>query len=413
MNHIGSPTIPPKALLGAALLGIAINASAVEPMPINKGGAIQFIPTIDLSQGYDDNIDEAPTGEEESSNVTKVVPTFLLAAQERQNRYQFRYTPELQLYSHESDDNRVNHNAALTSRMSFNTRNALNTGLRFARNQEAITATNRRFDETDGDINNRLTVDGTYQFGADKARGQIEVNAKFLANRYANNKVGGSNNQSREYNNPTLDLTYFWRVAPKTRVLLEGRYSSYDYQWNESQLDSNTMSSFVGVAWDATAKTQGSVRVGREEKSFDSSSKTDTDLTAWDAEISWEPMARSRIQLSTSNRFEEGSEESPGVAFEETIEQTTYSIRWQHDWDERVQTNVGMSVRDKDYLGGSNDGRNDQTETVSLGITYSVRRWLDLGFEAQFKNNDSDNPGSSFDASYDRNNYFFTITMSL
>lgn len=405
--------IATNSLASAALLAVAANASAVEPMPLNSDGPIQFIPTVKISQGYDDNIDEAPSGREESSNVTKVAPTFLFVAQERQNRYQFRYTPELQIYSHDSDDNRVNHNAALTSRTVFDARNSLRAGLRFTRNQEAISATNRRFNEDEGDINDRLTLDGTYLFGAENARGQVELKARYLANRYDNHTVGGSNNQSREYNSPRIGATYFWRVAPKTRVLVEGRYTDFDYQWSESRLDSNTVSGFVGLTWDATAKTTGSVRVGREEKSFDDASKTDTDLTAWEAQVTWEPMTRSSVRLATSNRFEEGSESSPGVAFEEAIEQTSYSIRWQHDWDQRISTSVGFSVREKDYLGGSNDGRSDQTDTFSVGISYSVRRWLDVGFEAQFKENDSDNPNSDIDASYDRNSYFLTVTMSL
>lgn len=405
--------IAANALAGAALLALATNASAVEPMPLNSDGPIKFVPTVKVSQGYDDNVDEAPSGQEESSNITKVAPTFLFAAQERQNKYQFRYTPELQIYSHDSDDDRVNHNAALTSRTVFDARNSLRAGLRFVENQETLTATNRQFNESEGDINDRLTVDGTYLFGADNAQGQIELKGRYLANRYDNHLVGGSNNQSREYNSPRLGATFFWRVAPKTRALIEARYADFDYQWSESRLDSDTLSGFVGLTWDATAKTTGSVRVGQEEKSFDDAGKTDTDLTAWEAQVTWEPTTRSSVQLATTNRFEEGSESDPGVAFEDTIEQTTYSIRWDHDWDERIQTNVGFSVRDKDYLGGSNDQRNDQIETLSLGVSYSVRRWLDVGFETQFKENDSDNPNSNFDASYDRNTYFLTVTMSL
>ena len=395
-------------------------AAAVDPMPLNSDGPVDFIPTVRVSQGYDDNIDEAPDGSEESSNVTKIAPSFLFQAQERANRYQFRYAPSLQLYSHDSDDNRVNHNAALTSRTVFNARNRLNLSLRGVRNTATLSETNRATlddadptnDETEGDINERITLNGTYRYGAQDAQGNLAFNAGFVSNRYANNLTeDGSNNQSEEYDSPRFGATFFWRVAPKTQLLFEGRYADFDYTWAESTLDSTNLSALIGARWQATGKTSGSVRFGRQEKDFDDVSKTDEDITSWEAQITWRPASYSTIRLSTANTLEEGSESATNTVREETIEQTSYSVRWQHQWDDRVSSNVGYSLRDKDYLGAGsdNEGRTDETTTLSLGLTYNLRRWLDLGFEARFKENDSN--GTT--ASYDRNTYFLTATVSL
>ena len=153
--------------------------------------------------------------------------------------------------------------------------------------------------------------------------------------------------------------------------------------------------------------------MGQEDKSFDDAAKEDTDITAWEAQVTWEPMKRTSIKLSTSNRFEEGSESSPGVAFEETIEQTQYDIRWNHNWNERIRSDVGLSLRDKAYLGGANDGRNDELQILSLGMSYSLRRRLEIGLEAQFRQNDSDTPAAQVNANYNRDTYFLTVTISL
>ncbi|MBY5267732.1 outer membrane beta-barrel protein [Spiribacter salinus] len=395
--------------LAIAAAGTMSTAQAVEPMPYNDG-PIKFIPSVKLSQGYDDNVDERPD-DEESSNVTKVAPTFLFRAEERRNRYQFRYTPSLERYSHDSDDNRVNHRAAANSRMVFDARNRLDLGLNARRNQATLTSTNVDNEEDEGDINERFDLNGTYRFGAAAARGQFELDAGYVWNRYANHLEGGSNNQSEEYDSPRVGATFFWRVAPKTQLLIEGRYQDYDYTWDESTLDSTNMSAFVGATWRATAKTSGSVRVGQQDKEFDEAGKVDEDTTSWEAEVTWRPMNRSTVQVSTSNTLEEGSEGAAGEAFEETVEQTEYALSWSHDWDERVSSNVRLSFRDKDYLGADivNDDRNDELTTASVGVSYAVERWLDVGIETRFKENDSTNE----DAEYDRNTYFLTATLSL
>ena len=396
-----------SALLLAAALGTAAStAGAVDPMPVNDNGPVDFIPTLKVSQGYDDNIEETPDNEE-SSNVTKVAPTFLLRAQERANRYQVRYTPTFQRYSHDSDDNRVNHFATATSRLILDARNRVNLGLNARRNQATLSETNRDFNEDEGDINERYTLDGTYTFGARGAKGQLEIDGAYVWNRYSNNLTSGSNNQSEEYNSPRAGATFLWRVAPRTQLLVEGRYADFDYTWSESTLDSTNVSALVGARWQATAKTSGSLRVGREDKDFDDAGKDDTDANRWEAQVNWRPAAHSRVRLKTANALEEGSQvEGAG---ENTIEQTSYNLRWDYDWDGQVSSNVGYRFRDKDYIGGGNDGRNDELHTVSVGVSYSFRRWLDFGFETRFKDNDSNQDAQR----YDRNTYFLTATLSL
>jgi hypothetical protein len=398
-----------SALVLAAALGtIAGAANAVDPMPVNQDGPVDFIPTLKVSQGYNDNIDQAPD-DKESSNVTKIAPTFLLRAQERENRYQLRYTPTFQRYSHDSDDNRVNHFATATGRLTLDARNRVNLGLNARRYQAALSDTNRTFGESEGGINERYTLDGTYTFGADGAQGGIELDGSYVWNRYSNNLVGGSNNRSEEYNSPRAGATFLWLVAPRTQLLIEGRYADFDYTWSGSDLDSTNLSALVGARWQATAKTSGSVRVGQEDKDFDDAGKEDTDVTRWQAQVNWRPVPHSQVRLNTANSLEEGSQSESPSSGENTIEQTTYGLSWDYDWDDQVSSNVAYSFRDKDYIGGGSDGRNDELHTVSVGVRYSFRRWLDFGVETRFKDNDSSLDG----ANYDRNTYFLTATLSL
>ena len=393
-----------SALLLAAALGTAAStAGAVDPMPINDDGPVDFIPTLKVSQGYDDNVSETKSGE--GSNVTQVAPTFLLRAQERANRYQFRYTPTFERYSHDSDDNRVNHFATANSRLIFNARNRVNLGLSARRNQQTIGESERQTSQVDeGDINERLTLDGTYTFGARGAKGQIELAGGYLWNRYDNNP---NLTEDQEYDSPRAGATFLWRVAPRTQLLVEGRYADFNYtNGDPRERDSQNLSALVGARWQATAKTSGSVRVGREDKDFDDADNDDTDANRWEAQVNWRPAPHSRVRLNTGNSIKEADSGT-----EEAIEQTIYGLSWDYDWDGQVSSNISYRFRDKDYIDsdGSTDDRNDELHTVSVGVSYSFRRWLDFGFETRFKDNDS----TEGPQSYDQNTYFLTATLSL
>ena len=408
-----------RQLLVASVM-VSGSALALDPAPVNRGSPIEFVPTLSLSQGYDDNINQDPAGDEESSNVTRIWPNFLLRAQSRANRYQFSYRPRIFLYSHESDDNRADHLLNGRAQWEFNGRNRLRLSTDASRTQAILNDTNRTAGEDEGDINEKLSLDAIHTFGAQDARGQLEFRAGHLWNRYANNLTTveteegrvGSNKQSKEYDSLRLGTTFFLRVAPKTRALVEGRYESFDYLWAPSTLDSENIGARVGLTWQATAKTSGSVRIGRLEKDFDDAAKADEQITDWQAQLSWNPVEHATFRLQTQNSLEEGGESSEAVVTEEAIEQTRWSINWEHAWDERWKSTLGYSIADRDYLAstGDNVGRVDETTTLSLKLDYEIQRWLAFGFEVQVKDKDSSRGPAS---SYEQNTYFFTVNVSL
>ena len=403
---------PAAWALAATALGVATSVHAIDPQPLNADGPIDFIPTLSISQGYDDNFEENPDGEERSSNITRVAPTFLFQAQERQNRYQFRYAPTAEFYSADSDNDRINHRAALTSRLVFDARNRVNLGLNARRSEQTVSQANRDADQ-DGDINQRVEATGRYRFGASGAQGQLQLDLAYLANRYRNNLDAGPERRLDEFDRARIGVTYFWRVAPRTQVLVEGRYADFDYQDRDSDRDGESVAAFVGTAWQATAATRGSVRVGRTERSFDAGTRSDEETNTWEATVTWEPVDRARVRLTTRRTLEEGNEISDELGFiesvEDTVDQSLYRVSWRHQWDDRITSNLSYELRDRDFIGGTNDGENDEITTWTVGVTYEVERWLDVGVRARIKENDSTRDRSS----YDRNSIFLTANVSL
>jgi len=389
-----------SSLVALSLIG-ADGALAVQPQPVDLG-PIDFIPTAQVYLGYDDNIEQAPAGEERSSTVTNLRATLRLRAQERRNVYDIAYLPEFFQYWSYGNQNRFNNTLRFQSNTVFNSRSRLRMRASWSRLEDIQDDTNRRFDES-GNIRNNYNLTGIYRYGADSAKGQIEFQGGYRWNRYENNLTGGSNNRDREYDSPQARGTFYWRVAPKTRALFEFRYAHFDYLWSESTLNSQNFSYLVGATWRATGKTEGTAKIGYEEKRYDDADKDNTSTTAWDVGVTWRPSIRSVIRLRTQSTIDEGS------SFEDSIGSARYVLTWNQDWRNRFSTDTIVSYRTQDYQGGFNNNRTDDTLTLGAGFRYAFRRWFDVGLDYRFKQQDS----TSDAAKYDRNRVFLTFDLSL
>jgi polysaccharide biosynthesis protein VpsM len=388
--------------LSAVATGIIFvgQANAIEPQPIDLGG-VGLVPTLKISETYDDNIWEAADGgEKPSSWVTVVEPSLTLAARDRLNTYQLNYRLSNSTFHSSHEDDHTDHFLRADSHMEFSARSRLDLNAGYSKQQDTRDSTNRDFDEI-GNKYHSTNVGGLYGFGAETAKMQLELGANQEWRKYDNNRDSGSFTQTKDRDTLSLVTTGYYRVAPKTRLLAEIQYNDYDYDTNT--LDSEGYRYLVGATWDATAKTTGTVKVGFEEKDFADPAKNDPDNSTWELGVTWSPLTYSRVMLNTSSRAEEGS------STENFVDTSSYGISWEHDLTDRITSNLGYSFTDKEYEGGSNGGRNDELDSYNLGVNYKMRRWLDLGVGYSYK----DNSSTDADSAFDRNQVFFNVTASL
>ena len=229
---------------------------------------------------------------------------------------------------------------------------------------------------------------GVYTFGAEAARTQVEFGANYDELRYDNSKryaSGARINSEKERDATALRSTVFYEIAPKTKLLVEGRYTEYDYQNKNldgrDKLDSKNKGALVGVTWDATAKTSGSFKIGRERKSFDSSDY-------------------STFELNTRQGFDEGDDGASAIKTQST------RLGWKHYWLDRVYSNASYTRTDRKY---QDIKREDNIDDYGLSLTYEARRWLDVGIGYSYTDKASDVKSER----YTRNIYALTFNASL
>ena len=240
------------------------------------------------------------------------------------------------------------------------------------------------------------SVAGMYTYGADSARGQVDLSADHKQLRYQNS---GGLNSDKERDTTALSSTFYYRVGPKTRALIEARHTEYDYVSND-RLNSNNIALLSGLAWDATAKTSGTLKIGGERKRFDESSIDDKSASMWEVGIRWKPRTYSIFDLSTRRAIDEGDDGASAIHLQ------LIEMSWRHQWLDRLSSNVSYSLSDQEY---QDIDRDDEIRTFGAGLSYAMRRWLDLSLSYKYLENDS----SAANESYQRNIYLVSVTASL
>ena len=390
----------PRRLLFAALAStLGAGAWALEPAPVELTDGLALTPTLKLGAGYDDNF-RAAENRKESSAVSTIAPTLAIGADNGKLKFDARYTANHEIYHSSRKDDNTDHLFDTRIELQPDARNRFSAKAGYRKIEETATADQK----VENDRFNSTNVGGTYTYGADSATGQLRLGLNHDRLRYDNglNPAGGGRlNADKERDSNAYVGAFLYRIAPKTKAVLEGRYTQHEYRSNTA-LDSNNKALLLGAEWEATAFTTGSLRIGRERKDFDLASKGSASTGMWEAAITWSPLTYSSFTLNTRAGFDEGSDGA------DAIDTRSVTLAWSHDWTERVNSKLSYNRSDQDFDRPTNP-REDQLDSLSLGISYKLRRWLDVGVGYKYTENDSTQSGKS----YQRNVVGLTLDASM
>lgn len=378
-------------LTAAVSLACCSNVLAVDPQTVKLAEGVGLTPSLKVVETYDDNFRAVETNEK-SSWITTISPTLTLNAAGSKSNYSLSYTASSDTFHSSSKDNNVDHYLQAEAGFAFDARNKLKLSARY----DDVEETASDSQNVENDKYTTKKIGGVYAYGADSALMQLEGGAGYEELRYHNT---GTLNADKERDTTALRGTFYYRVAPKTRLLLEGRHTDYAYVTN-TKLDSTSVAALVGATWEATAKTTGTVKIGRERKDFDQSGLDSASKATWEAGVTWAPLSYSRFSLTTRQGIDEGDN---GAS---TIDSQSVALGWDHDWSKYLRSNVSLSRSNQDY---QDIVREDETDTFGVGLTYAMRRWLDVGIGYKYSDKDSD----AANESYTRNIYALTVRASL
>ena len=234
-----------------------------------------------------------------------------------------------------------------------------------------------------------------YRFGAPGARGRVELETRWTDIEYENNR---EYTIFRDRNDQLLAGGFYWRVAPKTSAFV--RVDQIETDYDVSTLDSTERHFLVGVEFDATARTSGTLGVGRVEKDFDDPSRLDYSGASWRAGVKYKIRSYSMLELTAGRDTDETN------GFGDFILRRDTTLAWMHQWSERLSSQVDVGVAHDEHRPSL---RTDDSSFYGVSGQYRMAPWLRLGAGYRASDRDSDVPALN----YNRNQLMISLEASL
>lgn len=371
---------------------------------IRTESGIDFTPGLTSGLKYDDNITSASESADKiDSWALTVTPAVQAQMQDGNNVYTLEAGLEYGDYFSSSDDNYLDALLKAKSELEFNQSNRMQLEAFYVSGHEDRGS--GVFEGTSGALQDEantfdiFNIGGFYEYGAMTTPARVRLSAKYYAKEYTNFETV---TQYRNYADTTLGGTFYYDTQAATSLLVEliTVGTAYDEVDPTGKRDSTTNTARVGAEWQATASTEGSVKVGYQAKDFDNADREDFSGLSWDAKVTWKPLTYSSFDFTTGR----ASKDPNGAG--DFIKATSYGVKWNHEWSELFSTFIGLNQVTDTYTGID---REDKTKAFQLGINYNVTRWLTL--KSGININQVDSTDNQF--TFDRNVYFINAEMTL
>ncbi len=365
------------------------------PRSVPLGDGVSLSPYFNLAFGRNDNLFLTNTNRT-SSDMVVYNPGFRIEAIGESSKFGFGYDLNAGRFRQSSADDYTDYKVYGSGEFVMSASMGLKLAADYAQGHDPRGSTDRGISGAP-DKFRTSGPSALFAYGANDAIGRFEVEGGSVDKRYLNNRI---TTVASDRNTDSFAGRFFVRVAPKTSFLFEARQDKMDYKLATSLQDSKETRYLVGVTWDATAATSGTIKVGQIKKDFSTASRKDFSSTGWEASIAWKPLSYSKVDLFTTKSFGE----STGLG-DFTLTKK-YGAAWQHSWDSRFMSVISLSRNDDEFIGNV---RNDETSSFGIKLNYKMLRWLTLGGE--YNTTDRDSNVSGFN--YKKNLYMLTLGATL
>jgi hypothetical protein len=384
MYRFAMKAIPSVVMLVAGVFTPGV-VMALDPANIELG-PLYLTPTLAVKEYYTDNL-WLTNVQEKDTWASVVTPKVQAWMQNGPSDYSMSFQVEDSTYHSSGDDDYTDYTTHLDIHQEFTARNSANLfayyydgherrGTGFIEGELSL-ITNKPVEYT------QATFGGDYTYGSTEGRGRMKLAAKSSEFDYKNFREF-----TRYYDRTedTLDGTFYWKVASRTDALFELRAIDNNYDRPDPEDPAGTLTNdewnyLVGVAWDATAKSSGHVKVGGYDRQYDSSDRSDEEGFLWEVGVEWKPRSYSLVDFTTRRYYQATNGLGDGINTREA------KLGWRHGWSERSSTRLNLGFSNDDYEGSE---RKDDIYGVEARYDYAFRRWADFGIGYRYEDCDSD-----------------------
>lgn len=306
-------------------------------------------------------------------------------------RYQsyFLYSPEFETYLGNSDYNEINHTAE--GYFLYNFPGGLSVELldKYITSHDDIIKDYDNIDYANNYLSGSVAYDAT-----EKIRLRLDYdifNVDYESRANVKDRVDN-----------TISTYVFFKIRPKTSIFFQYINTDVDYDSSVSSQswDSTENSFLLGLRWDVTSKTTGTLKAGYQNKDYDNSELGDADLFKVEMTGKYEINGRSSLTCRLRNEFTESDE-----AYAYYIKANSLLTVYEYSVTERITGYMGLFYEQEDY--GRID-RKDTTLDISPSLAYAYNDWL--SFNAAYTFETVDSTGSDKDEDYTKNSILLSLS---
>lgn len=359
------------ALLIAALPVAALAADDVAP---------GFVWSVEGQARYDDNVYRT-NNRTESDGSFVLRPELAWIFLRGQHQFDLDYKGDYVVYLNESQLDYTGHQFGAHALLDHSARFKTDYTLGFEKTVDqpgANSSVNLPGETPDKWENSSFAAQANY--GNPDSRGQLVGRLNYNQKRYTN-----KNQEFRDYDGNGGTGTFYYQIAPRTRLLFELDYIDYDYQnqdrfgFDQSSKQTRYLS---GVTWEASGKTTGVFKIGYRDRQYENDQFDDLTGLYLSLDGIWEPTEYTSVTLTASQDNQDSAQQASGGFVQTEIKtNVVYGI------SPRTRLIGALGFRNEDFKGQFD--REDERWNLSLGVQYSLLYWLDIGAEYQYGDRDS------------------------
>ncbi len=372
-------------LVGGGVVGETATKGKPRGIPM---GIFRIHPKMLVESRWEDNIYKTET-DTRSDFLVKINPTIQLITHWKKNEFSATYTGEVERYREHDLENNSGHKVNVDLKLVPSKRVEFGLGYEFLLEHEdrGTLGSSALVANLGPNKWQQHGVTGMGQYTFHRLR------AKLNAGHFNRISVNNAQYTQDRYWNDTA-LTLMWALAPKTALLTEFGWKDIHYD-NSPLLNSDEARLLLGVTWKATGKTEGRLKFGAVEKSFEFDDDADHRTVSWDAEVVWHPQTRTQVNFAANRNFQEGE------AGAEHFIETGFRTALKHYLRPRWHLTSGLGFTNGNYDGG----REEDYWNGEVGMEYRLPRWFTLSAEYMHDTKRS----SEDDADYDSNAVLLSI----
>jgi len=337
-------------------------------------GKLEIHPYLSLKETYNDNI-YARASDTTCDWISAITPGIKLDLPIWRHALALEYNAVINSYSSYSSENTTDQNAKVLADFKLGSLFGLTLSDTYAKGHEP------RFSSASGNIEkyerNAPSMTATYQL-ADRSKIQVDyirTSWNFLVSDY------------RSRNEDMIATYFYYRFMPKTSAFAEYDWKNIAYNQKVNGLDSGVNSGFLGLTWEMSAVSRGTVKAGYVQKKFEDVSKLD--VGTWEASVDVSHAFSDSSLLTLIAKRDVNESAALGARYFVT---TGAYTEYTHKLSYKIAAMARLSYGIDDYsnaIAPDTVARYDKTLLGGVGLNYKMRDWVEFRLDYNYRNRDS------------------------